>query len=115
MFQDGRPLTEVAIELDIETPTVICYYDDYLKLVNMARLVVIYNDVKDDILLFLRLYGRIKKEKLSKPQIVGLLKMPNRLLDLGKKVDLYNNHIWSLHEQKLKLEKEIGILSDVLR
>lgn len=28
MFQDGRPLTEVAIELDIESPTVICYYED---------------------------------------------------------------------------------------
>ncbi|MBA3284934.1 MAG: hypothetical protein H0U27_07725, partial [Nitrosopumilus sp.] len=26
MFQDGRPLTEVAIELDIESQTVICYY-----------------------------------------------------------------------------------------
>ncbi len=27
MFKDGRrPLTDVAIELDIETPTVLCYY-----------------------------------------------------------------------------------------
>ena len=59
MFQDGRPLTEVAIELDIETPTVICYYGDYLKLVNMGRLVTIYNNVKDDLPLFLDLYRRI--------------------------------------------------------
>ena len=63
MFQDGRPLTEVAIELDIETPTVICYYGDYLKLVNMGRLVTIYNNVKDDLPLFLDLYRRIKKER----------------------------------------------------
>lgn len=61
MFQDGRPLIDVAIELDIESPTVICYYEDYLKLVNMRRLVSIHNDVKDDLSLFLQLYGRIKK------------------------------------------------------
>lgn len=115
MFQDGWPLTEVAIELDIESPTVICYYEDYLKLVNMRKLVAIYNDVKNDLPLFLKLYWRIKKENLNKQQIIELLKTPNRLLDLGKKVDLYNNHIWSLHEPKLKLEKEIGMLSDVLR
>jgi hypothetical protein len=54
MFQDGRPLTDVAIELDIESPTVICYYNDYLKLLNVRKLVTIYNEVKDDLPLFLR-------------------------------------------------------------
>ncbi len=81
----------------------------------MGRLVNIYEDVKDDLPLFLRLYGRIKKEGLNKQQIDELLKTPNRLLDLGKKADLYKNHLRGLHEQKLKLEKEIGMLSDVLR
>ena len=74
MFKDGRPLTEVAIELDIESPTVICYYEDYLKLVNMARLVTIYKDMKNDLPLFLRLYCRIKKEGLSKQQIIDFEK-----------------------------------------
>ncbi len=105
----------MAIELDIESPTVICYYEDYLKLLNIRKLVTIYNETKEDLPLFLKLYRRIKKERLSKPQIVDLLKIPGHLLDLGKKVDLYNNHIWSLHERKLKLEKEIGMLSDVLK
>lgn len=107
MFRDGRPLTEVAIELDIESPTVIYYYQDYLKLVNMRKMVVIYTNLKDDLPLFLRLYGRIKKEKLSKPQIVELLKTPNLLLDLKKKVDMHTDHIWDLHSKKLKLEKEL--------
>lgn len=46
MFKDGRPLTDVAIELDIETPTVICYYSDYLKFVNMGRLATIYKELR---------------------------------------------------------------------
>ena len=107
MFQDGRPLTDVAIELDIESPTAICYYEDYLKLVNMGRLVTIYEDGKDDLPLFLRLYARIKKEGFNKQQIIELLKTPNRLLDLKKKLNVYNDNIWELHAKKVKLEKEI--------
>ena len=80
----------------------------------MGRLVAIYNDARDDLPPFLRLYRCIEKGG-SKLRLVELLKTPNRLLDPGKKVDLYNNRIWSLHEWKLKLEKEIEILSDVLR
>ena len=79
MFKDGLPLEDVAIELDIESSAVLCYYEDYLKLVNMGRLVIIYNELKDDLPLFLRLYRRIKKERLSKPQILQLLKTPSLL------------------------------------
>ena len=107
MFQDGRPLTEVAIELDIESPTVICYYSDYLKLLNMHRLVNIYNEVKEDLPLFLKFYWRIKKEGLNKHQIIELLKTPDRLLDLKKKMIIYNDNIWEMHAKNVRLEKEI--------
>lgn len=73
----------------------------------MARLVAIYEDVKDDLPMLLRLYVRIKKEKLNKQQIVELLKTPNLLLDLKEKVDLYNDHLWHLHSKKEHMEKEL--------
>jgi hypothetical protein len=73
----------------------------------MRKLVTIYNEVKNDLPLFLRLYGRIKKERLSKPQIVELLETPNRLLDLKEKVELYNDHLWNLHSKKEQMEKEL--------
>jgi hypothetical protein len=57
VFKGGVPLEDVAIEPDIETPTVLCYYEDYLKLVNIGRLVTIYKELKDDLSLFLRLYS----------------------------------------------------------
>lgn len=115
MFQDGRPLTEKAIDLDIDSPTVIYYYGDYLKLLNMRKLVTIYNETKDDMPLFIDLYRRIKKEELNKRRIVELLKTPNRLLDLKEKVELYNYHLWHLHSKKAQMEKEIRMLSDGLR
>lgn len=94
MFKEGKPLTDVAIELDIETPSVLCYYEDFLKLVNMRRLVSIYNEVKDDLPIFLDLYRHIRKEELSKQQIVELLKDSHLLSELKHRVDLFNDHIW---------------------
>ncbi|MEJ7642738.1 MAG: hypothetical protein WKF36_11200 [Candidatus Nitrosocosmicus sp.] len=77
MFQDGRPLTDVAIELDIKSPNVLCYYEGYLKLANMVRLVTLCQELKDDLPLFLAIYRRIKKEGLGRQQLTELLEMPN--------------------------------------
>ena len=79
MFKDGQPLEDVAIDLDIETPIVLCYYQDYLKLANMGRLATVYKELKGDLSLFLRLYRRIKKERLSKPDLDILWKNPKLL------------------------------------
>ncbi len=61
----------------------------------------------DDLLLFLDLHNRIKKEGLGKQQITELLEIPNRLIDLKDRVDLFNDHIQDLYAKKVKLEKEI--------
>lgn len=70
-----------------------------------------YNELKgEDFVLLVHLYRRIKKEGLNKQGITELLETQNRLLDLRKQVDLYNNHILHLHSKKLQLEKEIDEL-----
>jgi hypothetical protein len=114
MFKDKKDLADVAIELDLDTPTVLYYFGDYLRLLRMGSLVNMYNELKGDLSLFLHLYGRIKKEGLNKQDITELLKTQHRLLELGERVDLYNNHIWGLHAQKIELEKEITKLSEIL-
>ncbi len=88
MFKDGQPLADVAIELDIESPTVICYYEDYLKLVNMGMLVTVYHELKDDLPLFFHLFRRIKKEGLNKQDIGELLENQTYLVDLQKSYTL---------------------------
>ena len=47
MFKDRKPLEDVAIELDLDTNTVLYYYKDYLRLLKMGWLVKIYNDLKE--------------------------------------------------------------------
>ena len=87
---------------------VLYYFGHYLRLVRMGSLVNLYNELRGDLSPFLHLYRRIKKEGLSRLDIGELLETQNLLLDLRKKVDLYNSHIWGLHEQKIKLGKKIG-------
>ena len=65
MFKDKKPLSDVAIELDIESSEVLDYYNDYLMLTRMNALIKIYNELKNDFPLFLHPYNRIKKESLN--------------------------------------------------
>jgi hypothetical protein len=72
LFKDRKPLEDIAIELDLDTDTVLYYYEDYLRLLKMGWLVGIYNDLKKDFSVFFYLYKRIKKEGLNKHDITVL-------------------------------------------
>src|SRR3954453_726842 len=66
MFKDRVPLEDVVIELDLDTDTVLFYYQDYLRLLKMGWLVKKYKDLKNDFPIFFYLYKRTKKEGLNK-------------------------------------------------
>ena len=107
MFKDRKPLEDVAIELDLDTDTVLYYYKDYLRLLKMGWLVKIYNDLKEDFSVFLCLYKRIKKEGLSKQDITVLVRNQQQLKEMEHRVDLYSDFIRGQQFQKQQLENEI--------
>ena len=80
MFKDRISLEDVAIELDLDTDTVLLYYEDYLRLLKMRWLVKVYNDLKKDFPLFVYLYRRMKKERLNRQDIATLLKNQQDLI-----------------------------------
>jgi hypothetical protein len=53
----------------------------------------VYNELKDDLPLFLHLNGRIKKEGLDKQDVTDLLDTQTQLRVLRERVDIYNKHI----------------------
>jgi len=110
MFKDKMALEDVAIELDLDTDTVLFYYGDYLRLLKMDWLVKIYKDLKNDFPLFFYLYQRIKKERLNKKDITILLKSQQELKFMGHRVELYNDFIRGQQLQKQQLEQEINQL-----
>jgi hypothetical protein len=112
MFKDRMPLEDVAIELDLDTDTVLFFYEDYLRLLKMNWLVKIYRDLKKDFPLFIYLYKRVKKEGLNKHDIVVLIKNQQDLKFMDHRVDLYSDFIRGQQLQKQQLEQEIDSLVD---
>jgi hypothetical protein len=110
MFKDRMPLEDVVIELDLDTDTVLFYYQDYLRLLKMGWLVKIYKDLKNDFPIFFYLYKRTKKEGLNKHDISILVKNQQQLKELNHRVDLYADFIREQQMQKQQLEQEINWL-----
>jgi hypothetical protein len=114
MFKDRKPLVDIAIEMDLDTDTVFCYYNDYLRLLKMDWLFKMYNDLKNDFPLFIYLFKRIKKEGLNKQDIIDLVKNQQSLKELDHRVDLYLDFIRGQQVQKQRLEQEIERLNKKL-
>jgi transposase len=110
MFKDRKPLEDIAIELDLDTDTVLYYYKDYLRLLKMDWLFRIYDDLKNDFPIFYYLYRRIKKEGLNKKDIATLLKSQQELKFIEHRVDLYSDFIRGQQLQKQQLEQDINRL-----
>jgi hypothetical protein len=81
MFKDDRSLADVAIELDIDKFTVLDYYKDYHRLVRTNDFMIIYDELKNDLPIFIHLHRQIKKEKITKQDITDLLQNQQRLRD----------------------------------
>jgi hypothetical protein len=112
MFIENKTLSEVVVGLDLDTNTVLEYYEDYMRLIKMKGLVAIYKEFtnNNNWPLFFHLYKYIKKEGLNKQSITDLLENQYTLADLEKKVEFYNNHIRSQHFKIQQFEKEIDRL-----
>ena len=115
MFKNRKPLEDVAIELDLDTDTVLFYYEDYLRLLKMDWLVRIYKDLKKDFPLFVYLYRRMKKERLNRQDIATLLKNQQDLKFMDRRVDLYADFIRGQQLQKQQIEQEINILQSKIK
>jgi len=101
--------------MDLDTDTVLYYYKDYLRLLKMDWLVKIYNDLRRDFPLFIYLYKRIKKEGLSKQDIIDLVKNQQCLRELDHRTNLYSDFIKGQQLQKQQLEQEIEILQSKIK
>ena len=110
MFKDRKPFEDVAIELDLDTDTVLFFYEDNLRLLKINWLVKIYKDLKKEFPLFIYLYKRVKEEGLNKHDITVLVKGQQDLKFMEHRVDLFSDFIRGQQLQKQQLEQEIKML-----
>ena len=77
LFSEGKSPVQVAIALNIREPEVARFYVEYWKLVQHHSLSRIYEEIKDDIGYFVRLYRLAKVARMDVPSVIRLLEIAN--------------------------------------
>ena len=80
LFSEGKSPVQVAIALNIREPEVARFYVEYWKLRQLYSLNKIYEEIKDDIGYFVRLYTLAKVARMDVEQVVKLLEIANNEL-----------------------------------
>jgi hypothetical protein len=82
LFSEGKPPIEVAIALDLNESETTKFYEEYLKLNQLHELKMIYEEIGDGIVHFLKLYRLSKSAHMSPEHVVNLLQISNEYLPL---------------------------------
>jgi hypothetical protein len=77
LFSDRKTLLEVAIALSLTESEATKFYREYWKLKQLHNLNMVYEETKDDIEPFLRLYRLSKAAGMSARHVTNLLKIAN--------------------------------------
>ena len=85
LFSEGKTSLEVTAKLNLPGPQVQQFYIEYLSLVRMDKLVKIYQENKDSIGYFLKLFSLGKKEGLTPERIILLINMADNIHNLEEK------------------------------
>jgi hypothetical protein len=113
LFSEGKSPVQVAIALNIREPEVARFYIEYWKLVQRHSLSRIYEEIKDDIGSFVKLYRLAKVERMGVAQVVNLLKIANNDLPLVEhKYERLKREVDDLEANKHNSARILQDLSD---
>ena len=101
LFYQGKKPIEVAIALDLNAQKISKLYKDYLKLEGFHKLVLLYEEINDNLTLFLKLYYAIIQNNIKPSEIVNLVKNSNELASLKTAIQIKIKELYFI-EQKVK-------------
>jgi transposase len=97
LFSEGKTPIEVAIELNLRESEATGFYKEYWKLKQLHNLNVVYEEIKDDIESFLKLYKLAKTKGMDVKQVVNTLAIAN-------------NNLPDIEWRYKRLQKEVNTL-----
>jgi len=101
LFQQGKKPIEVAVALDLNALKTSKLYKDYLKLEGFHKLVSLYEEINDNLSLFLKLYYAIIQNNIKPSEIVNLVKNSNELASLKTEIQMKRKELYFI-EEKIK-------------
>jgi transcriptional regulator len=99
-YQCKKPI-EVAVTLNLNASKTSKLYKDYLKLEGFHRLVLLYEEINDNLSLFLKLYYAVIHNNIKPNEIVNLVKNSNELANIKAAIQIKRNELYFI-EQKIK-------------
>ena len=82
LFSEGKSPVQVAIALNLQEPEVAKFYVENWRLVQYHSLSRIYEEIKDDIGYFVRLYRLARVARMDTRSVIRLLEIANNDLPL---------------------------------
>jgi predicted transcriptional regulator len=113
LFSEGKTPIEVAIELNLRESEATKFCREYWKLKQLHNLNTVYEEIKDDIASFLKLYRLSKAKGMGVNQVVNLLTIANNDLPaIEERFKRLRNDISMLQSQKCICERNLYQLNN---
>jgi hypothetical protein len=108
LFSDRKTPLEVAISLNLRESEATKFYKEYWKLKQLHNLSMVYEELRNDIEPFLKLYKLAKRKGMAIKQVVNLLEMFNNDLPVIKeRFKRLRNDVSMLQFRKQTLERNL--------
>ena len=101
LFYHGNKPIEIAVTLNLNALKTCKLYKDYLKLEGFHKLVLLYEEINDNLSIFLKLYYAINQNGIKPNEIVNLVKNSNELANLKATIRIKKNELYFI-EVKIK-------------
>ena len=115
LFSDGKSPIQVAVALNQKESDITRFYKEYCKLNQMHGLNMAYEELKGDIIPFLKLYRSARSAGMNEEHVVNLLRIANDADNLSAVEHRYNGlkqEVNSLEIIKLNLNNNLQDLKN---
>ena len=113
LFSDRKTLLEVAIALSLTESEATKFYREYWRLKQLHKLNMVYEELRDDIEPFLKLFRLSKAKGMGVQQLVDLLQIANNDLPaIEKRFKRLRNDVSILQFQKRIDERNLHQLNN---
>jgi transposase len=99
LFSDGKSLIQVPVALNLKESEITRFYKEYIKLSHMHDLNIVYEEVKGDIIPFLKLYRSARSVGMNEVHVVNLLRIAND-----------DNNLPAVEYKYNRLKQEVNVL-----
>jgi hypothetical protein len=113
LFSEGKTPIRVAIALNLRESEATKFYREYWKLKQLHNLNMVYEEIKDDIASFLKLYKLAKRKGIGVRHVVDILAIANNDLPaLERRFKRLGNDVSMLQSQKHTCKRNLYQLNN---